>query len=81
MYSKPSQNSRIKPFFWFQKLAQISVNCIKLPKERIKTSVAIEMFKIEENHCKTSQVVHTTDGTQHKTRIKDPNKDAITEDP
>ena len=80
MYSKPSQKSRIKPFFSFQKLAQISVNCIKFPKERIKTSVAIEMFKTE-NHCKTLQVVDTTDSTQHKTRTKDPNKDAITEDP
>ena len=70
----------MKPFFSFQKLAQISRNCIKFPKERIKTSVAIEMFKTE-NHCKTPQVVDTTDSTQHKTRTEDPNKDVITEDP
>ena len=80
MYSKPCQKSRIKPFFSFQKLARISVNCIKFPKERIKTFVAIKIFKTE-NHCKTPQVVDTTDGTQHKTRTEDPNKDAITEDP
>ena len=30
---------------------------------------------------KTSQVVDTTDGTHHKTRTEDPDKDAITEDP
>ena len=70
----------IKPFFSFQKLVQISVNCIKFPKERIKTYVAIEIFKIE-NHYKTPEVVDTTDGTQHKTRTEHPNKDAITEDP
>ena len=76
MYSKPSQNSSIKYFFWFQKLAQISVNCIKFPKEKIKISVAIEMFKIE-NHCKTSQVVDTTDRTQHKAKTDNPNKTLI----
>ena len=80
MYSELSQKSKMKRFSSFQKLAQISGNCIKFPKERIKTSVAIEMFKTE-NHCKTPQVVDTTDGTQHKTRTEDPNKDAITEDP
>ena len=37
------------------------------------------MFK-KENHCKTPQVVDTNDGTQHKARAEDPNKDAITED-
>ena len=37
----------MKPFFSCQKLAQTSSNCIKFPKERIKTSVAIEMFKTE----------------------------------
>ena len=62
------QNSkiRIKPFYSFQKLAQISGNCIKFPKfpkERIKTSDAIEMFKTE-NHSKTHQVVDATDGTR-----------------
>ena len=73
----------MKPFFSFQKLAQISGNCIKFPKERIKTSVAIEMFKTE-NHCKTPQVVDTTDGTRQayqKTRTEDPKEDAITEGP
>ena len=54
----------MKPFSSFQKLAQISGNCIKFPKERIKTSIAIEMFKTE-NHCKTLQVVDATDGTRH----------------
>ena len=38
------------------------------------------MFKTE-NHCKTPLCVDTTEGTQHKTRTEDPNKDAITEDP
>ena len=38
------------------------------------------MFKIE-NHCKTPQVIDTADGTQHKTRTEDPNKDTVTEDP
>ena len=51
----------MKSFSSFQKLAQISGNCIKFPKERIKASVAIEMFKTE-NHCKTSEVVDATDG-------------------
>ena len=64
VYSEPSQKSKMKPFYYFQKLAQISGNCIKFPKERIKTSVAIEMFKTE-NHCKTPQVVDATDGTRH----------------
>ena len=50
----------MKPFFSFQKLAQISGNCIKFPKERIKTSVAIEMFKTE-NYYKTSPVVDATE--------------------
>ena len=54
----------MKPFFSFQKLAQISGNCIKFPKERIKTYTAIEMFKTE-NHCKTPQVVDTPDGRRH----------------
>ena len=54
----------MKPFSLFQKLAQISGNCIKFPKERTKTSVAIEMFKTE-NHCKTPQVVDATDGTRN----------------
>ena len=80
MYSKPCQKSRIEPFFSFQKLAQISVNCIEFPKERIKTSVAIKLFKTE-NHCKTPQVVAITDGTQDKTRTEYPYKNAITEDP
>ena len=80
MYSRPNQKSRIKPFFSIQKLAQISVNCIKFPKERTKTSVAIEMFKTE-NHWKTPQVVDTTAGTQHKKKAKDPNKDTITGEP
>ena len=71
MYSEPSQKSKMKPFFSFQKLSQISGNCIKFPKDqnqnkikRIKTSVAIEVFKTE-NHCKTPQVVDATDGTRH----------------
>ena len=46
----------MKPFFSFQKLALISGNCIIFQKERIKSSVTIEMFKTE-NHCKTPQVV------------------------
>ena len=54
----------MKPFFSFQKPGEISGNCIKFRKERIKTSVAIEMFKTE-NHCKTPQVVDATDGTRH----------------
>ena len=54
----------MKPFFSFQKLAQISGNCIKFSKEKVKTSVATEMFK-RENHCKTPQVVDATDGTRH----------------
>ena len=64
MYSEPSQQSKIKPFFSFQKLAKISGNCVKFPMESIKTSVAIEMFKTE-NHWKTPQVVDTADGTRH----------------
>ena len=47
----------------FQKLAQISGNCIKFPKEIIKSSVPIKMFKTE-NHCKNPQVVDATDGTR-----------------
>ena len=54
----------MKLFFSFQKLAQMSGNCIKHHKERIKTSVATEMFKTE-NHCKTPQVVDATDGTRY----------------
>ena len=54
----------MKPFSCFQKIAQTSRNCIKFPKERIKTSVAIEMLKTE-NHCKTPKVVDATDGTRH----------------
>ena len=65
----------MKPFFSFQKLAQISGNCIKFPKERIKTSAAIEMFKTE-NHCKTPQVVDA----YQKMRTEDPKEDAITKD-
>ena len=82
MYSEPSQKSKMKPFFSFEKLAQISGNCFKFPKERIKTSVAIGMFKTE-NHCKTPQVVDATDGTRHtrKLRTEDPKEDAITESP
>ena len=62
MYSELSQKSKMKRFSSFQKLAQISGNCIKFPKERIKISVAVEMFKIE-NHCKIPEVVDATDGT------------------
>ena len=54
----------MKPFSSFQKLAHISGNCIKFPKERIKTYVAIEMFKTE-NHCKIPQVVDAADSTRH----------------
>ena len=54
----------MKSFFSFQNLAQISGNCIEFPKERIKTSVAIEMFKME-NNCKTPQVSDATHGTRH----------------
>ena len=64
MYSELSQKSKMKSFFSFQKLAQISGYCVKFAKERIKTSVASEMFKTE-NHSKTPQVVDTTDGTRH----------------
>ena len=64
MYSEPTQKSRIKSLYSFQKLAQISGNCIKFPKKRIKKSVAIEMFKTE-NHYNTPQVVDATDGTRH----------------
>ena len=64
----PLKNLRwMKAFFIFQKLAQISGNCIKLPKERIKISVAIEMFKTE-NHCKTPQVIDATAGTRNTTK-------------
>ena len=75
MYSESSQKSKMKPFFSFQKLAQISGNCIKFPKERIKTSVATEMFKTE-NNCKTPQDVDA----YQKMRTEDPKEDAITED-
>ena len=47
-----------------QKLVQISNNYINFLKKRFKTSVAIEMFKTE-NQCKTPQVVGLTDGTRH----------------
>ena len=80
VYSKPSQKSRVKPFFSFQKLAQISVNWIKFPKEKSKHMLLLKLFKTE-NYCKIPQIVDTTDGTQHKTRTEDLNKDAITEDP
>ena len=64
MYSEYSQKSKMKPFFSFQKLAQVFGNCIKFPKERIKISVAIQMWKIE-NHCKTPQIVDATDSSRH----------------
>ena len=51
-------------FFPCQKLVQISGNYIKFLKERIKTSVAIEKFKTQ-NQCKTPQVVGATDGSTH----------------
>ena len=64
VYSEPSQKPKVESFFSFQKLAQISGNCNKFPKERIKTSVASEMFKTE-NHSKIPQVADATDGTRH----------------
>ena len=69
MCSEPSQNSKMKHFFSYQKLAHIFVNWIKgkIPKERIKTSVASEMFKTE-NHCRSPQVADATDGRKRGLR-------------
>ena len=49
---------------------QISGNCIKFPTERIKTFVAILMFKTE-NQWKTPDVVGSTDGTWHTAKQGD----------
>ena len=45
VYSDPSQKSKMKRLFSFQKLARITGNCIKFSKERIKAYVAIECLK------------------------------------
>lgn len=60
-YSEPSQKSRMKSG---QKLIQVSGNYIEFPKERVKTSVGIEIFKTK-NQCKTTQVLDATDDTRH----------------
>ena len=51
-------------FALFALVNNISGKSIKFPREIIKTSVAIEMYKTE-NQCKTSQVLGATGGTRH----------------
>ena len=80
MYSEPRQKSKMKSFFSFQKLVQISGNCIKYRKERIKASVAIEILKQKIIAKPFKLLMKLMAHGIPKTMTEDPKEDAITED-